>query len=127
MKEFQLYTEFHELHKRVDDITDANNQIALFDNKLNIRLRAFENLINQSWLLRKILGVKKFDVELARVKEEEALARSEKLKFETIVQQSQKDLRKKQIEEAKAEKVQIKKDDKRERDLKKELKHHDEK
>ena len=39
-------------------------------------MRAMENLINRSWLLRRILGVKKMNIEISRLVEEELLAKA---------------------------------------------------
>ncbi len=68
--------EFNLVHDRVDIAANAITKLTNYLNEERFKMRAMENLINRSWLLRRILGVKKMNIEISRLVEEELLAKA---------------------------------------------------
>ncbi len=54
--------EFNLVHDRVDIAANAITKLTNYLNKERLKMRAMENLINRSWLLRRILGGKKMNI-----------------------------------------------------------------
>lgn len=68
--------EFNLVHDRIDIAGNGITKLTNYLNEERFKLRAMENLINRSWLLRRILGVKRMDMEISRLVEEELLAKA---------------------------------------------------
>ncbi len=92
MKEATIRFEFTEVHDRIDLLTEANNANTNANIDSLYRIRAFENLINRNWFLRKILGVRKMQIEMARIREAEGLADAARTKAHNSTIKKQQEL-----------------------------------
>lgn len=122
MQEGRAKYEINLIHRRIDSVANAINQLTESNNDVRFRLRAIENLINRNWFLRTFLGNKKVTNEVAHIFEQEALAREAEDKARAKIAEAKKKLEAEKIEQAKQDKIADRQVKSRERQLKKKLK-----
>ena len=66
MNDAQVIKEFRDLHKRCDDLSTANNVLPDAASELLLRVRAYENRINRSWILTRWFAQVKIVREMKR-------------------------------------------------------------
>lgn len=67
MNDAQQIVEFRNLNKRCDDLTIGNNVLTDAMSEVLLRVRAYENLINNSWVLTRWLAQWKIVREMKRI------------------------------------------------------------
>ena len=73
MQDAQQLYEFQQLHKRCDDLAAANNVLTDATSEMLLRIRAYENKINNSWILTRWLSQAKIVREMKRVDDMEGM------------------------------------------------------
>jgi len=91
MKEVTIIHELRILHKRCEQLTMANNMLTRAFSNIECRLRAYENLINRGFFIKRILPLRKIQAEVQRIKMEditlqEEINRSQQLAFQKQVE-----------------------------------------
>lgn len=98
MKEAQLWNELRILHNRCDNLTTAVNHLTDAVSNQVLIVRSYENLINRSWILSRLLPRKKVMIEAYRVndlegelfeKQKRLLSRMERVRKENERRQAE--------------------------------------
>ena len=112
MNDAQVIHELKVLHQRCDNQTSAINTLtrAVFADILKIR--AYENLINNSWILTRWLSARKIEKEMVSINEVESELLAQEVKIREAFLQQEKD----RAEEEAAEAAREKKTNQREKD-----------
>ena len=80
MNEAQIRSEFLELHERCDKATQAINTLTSATSSHILRIRAYENIINDSWFLTRWLAQRKIEAEMVKINEAEAILRDKQMR-----------------------------------------------
>ena len=117
MNESQLMGEMRALHNRCDDLSNAVSTITQAVSEDVLRTRAYESIINRSWLLTRFFDQRKIVAEMNRIDDDEGQLRQTKEEREHRAFVNEKMEQAKAMLAAKASN----RDDRREKQLNREL------
>ena len=81
MNDAQQIIEFKELHDRCDRLTQAVNTLTSAVSSHILKIRAYENVINNSWILTRWLAQWKIEAEMVKINELEGELREHEMKL----------------------------------------------
>ncbi len=114
MNDAQQITEFKELHDRCDRLTQAVNTLTSAVSSHILRIRAYENIINNSWILTRWLAQRKIEAEMVKINQVEAILRDNATRVQRRLIQEEEQRIKAEVAEA----ARNKRTDKRTRQFK---------
>lgn len=80
MNDAQQITEFRELHDRCDKLTQAVNTLTSAVSSHILKIRAYENIINDSWFLTRWLSQRKIEKEMTAINQIEGDLRNQEMR-----------------------------------------------
>lgn len=105
MNEARLMHEFRELHKRCDNQSAAINSLTSSISYQILLIRAYENIINQSWWLTRWLSQKKILREMKRVDDLEGKLREQQVRLHERAIRRQREITEKEDEKTARDKA----------------------
>lgn len=118
MNETQLRIEFLELHERCDQLYQAVNTLTSATSAHILRIRAYENIINDSWILTRWFAAWRIEKEMAAINEIESELRNEEMRARQRLFQVEEE----RVKEEAAKQARIALTEQREKDHKRLLK-----
>ncbi len=91
MNDAQVMHELKVLHQRCDNQTNAINTLTRAVSADILKIRAYENLINNSWILTRWLSVRKVEKEMVAINEVESELLAQEVEIREAIHQQEKD------------------------------------
>jgi len=106
MKDSTQISEFKQVHARIDELVEAQNLMTEHVSGAMLRNRAYDNLINRSWVLSRFLSNKRMFKEMTMINEAEVTIRTEEERIKNR-NQREADLARKQAADAAEKQAEI--------------------